>query len=93
MKPDGLRTEVRAADGSVSVGLLQRAVSGDWQAADCDGLAAAAAKVVEIRVPLRCLAAAGAAVAFFVALNQAGAELEHQPRHGPIEMELPDTVL
>jgi hypothetical protein len=29
-------------------------------------------------------------VAFLVAVNREGAEVEHHPRHGPIEVEAPD---
>ena len=93
LKPEGLRAEVRA-DGAVRVRLRQRDGTGDWRDVDCDGLMAAAAQVVEIQVPFRCLGLAPrAAVAFFVALNQEGAEREHHPRHGPIELQVPDEAL
>jgi hypothetical protein len=48
-------------------------------------------RVLELRIPFRCLGlVTGEAVAFFVALNREGTEVEHHPRHRAIELEVPD---
>jgi hypothetical protein len=49
-------------------------------------------RIAELRIPFRCLEAAPPGrVAFLVAVTRAGTELEHHPRHGPIEFDVPDT--
>jgi hypothetical protein len=46
--------------------------------------------VAEVRVPFRVLGvAARAPLAFIVGLNRGGYEVEHYPRHRPIEFDVP----
>ena len=86
LKPEGLRAELRA-DG---VRLMERAGTGGWTAMRCEGAEAAAAQVLEVRIPFRCLGlGTQAPVAFFVALSREGAEQERHPLHRPIELEVP----
>ena len=40
----------------------------------------------------RTLAGMAGLAAFFVALSREGTEVEHHPRHGPIELEVPGRV-
>ena len=51
----------------------------------------AVAEIVEVCVPFTSLdAAPGDPVAFIVAIARGTAELEHHPRHQPIEVHVPD---
>ena len=51
----------------------------------------AAGRLLELQVPFQCLGASkDATVAFIVAINHHGAEVEHHPRHRPIEVQVPD---
>src|SRR5688572_5672569 len=90
LKPEGLRAEL-SSDGAVRVELIQRNASGDVSAVSCNRTTAAAEQVLEVQIPFECLGVGRhKAVAFFVALNRQGAEVERLPRHGPIELEVPD---
>ena len=54
------------------------------------GIRAAVGRVLEVQIPFRCLGVVThQPVAFFVALNRGGTEVEHHPRHRPIELEVP----
>jgi hypothetical protein len=47
--------------------------------------------VLELQIPFQCLGGTpDATIAFIVALNREGAEVEHHPRHQPIEIRVPD---
>ena len=72
----GWRTGRAAATGSrVSVPAWQRR----------------SARSLELRIPFACLGVRPHdTVAFLVAVTREGAEVEHHPRHGPIEVEVPD---
>jgi hypothetical protein len=99
LKPGGMQVRLRqgsrpgsGGDDALAVHFEERLAQGAWQPRDCDGLAAAAREIVELRVPFRGLGAKGlTAVAFLLAVNRDGAEMEQHPRHGPIEIEMPDT--
>ena len=72
---------------------LERRASDDpeWREHPCAGLAAAIDRVLEIRIPLACLGTdAQPRVAFLLSVTREGAELELHPRHGPIEVDVPD---
>jgi alpha-amylase/alpha-mannosidase (GH57 family) len=88
LHPAGLSMAL-AADGSrVRVDVQHR---GRAPSPDCSGIRAAVGRVLELEIPFRCLGVVThEPVAFFVALNRAGTEVEHYPRHRPFELEVPD---
>ncbi len=90
LKPAGLI--VRLTDAGRHVRLEHRSdARADWRPRPCPGLAAAVQRVAEVRIPFACLgAAAHSRMAFLVAVTREGAELELHPRHGPIEIDVPD---
>jgi hypothetical protein len=91
LKPAGVQAVVRLEGRTVAARVEERPAAGHWQPRRCDGVRAAAGEIVELQVPFACLGVSvHDTVAFLVAVNQAGAEVEHHPRHGPIEVEVPD---
>jgi alpha-amylase/alpha-mannosidase (GH57 family) len=75
---------------ALTVRFEERLAEGNWTARECAGLVAAAADIVEVQVPFACLGATvPGAVAFLLAVNQDGLEVEQHPRNGPIEIDLP----
>jgi alpha-amylase/alpha-mannosidase (GH57 family) len=91
LKPAGVRVVVRAAAGAVETRLLARNARGDWDTLEPLGLNAAVGEVAEIQVPFRAIGVSThAPVAFIVTLHRGATEIEHQPRHRPIEFEVPD---
>jgi alpha-amylase/alpha-mannosidase (GH57 family) len=91
LKPAGLQVVVQHRASDVRVRFEERQPGGGWQPRECAGIAAAAGTILEAQIPFRCLKAEPQTrVAFFVAINRAGVEVEHHPRHGPIEFEVPD---
>jgi len=83
---------VMRRDGkSPDILLVRRSAKGDSDIAECPGLASAIGRVAEIQVPFTCLGAGPRdSVAFFVTLSEGAAEVEQQPRHEPIQFEVPD---
>ncbi len=64
-----------------------------WQPRVCDGVEAAAGEILEVQIPFRCLQVAQRGrVAFLVAVTRGGVDVEHHPRHGPIEFDVPDAA-
>ena len=91
LKPAGVRVGVRMNGGPVEARLQVRSDADEWRDAGPPGLAAAAGRVLEVRVPFGSLGVRAAdPVAFFVILSAEATELEHHPRHQPIEFEVPD---
>ena len=90
LKPDGCRIVVSGADGNVRALMVDRPrVS--TPARTCPDIKAAAGRQLELQVPFQCLdAKTDAKVSFFVALNRQCVEVEHHPRHQPIEVQVPD---
>jgi alpha-amylase/alpha-mannosidase (GH57 family) len=89
-KPAGHRIMVSGGDGQVAAELRTRH-DGSWAPQPCEGLAAAAGSILEVAVPFGGLGlSTGETLAFFVGLNGPGGELEHHPRHRPIEVTVPD---
>jgi alpha-amylase/alpha-mannosidase (GH57 family) len=96
LRPAGMQVVLRldeadrAARGpALTMRFEERLVEGTWRARACAGIAAAAGTIVELQVPLECLgAAAPGTVAFLLAVNREGLEVEHHPRQGPIEVDL-----
>jgi alpha-amylase/alpha-mannosidase (GH57 family) len=92
LKPSGARVGVREHGGNVGARLQMRpSATDDWQDADCPGLTAAAGRVLEIRIPFAGLGVRPPdPVALFIVLSRDATEIEHHPRHQPIEFEVPD---
>ena len=92
LKPAGLRVVIQVdGDGRPQSRIVRRSRGGSWEPIDCAGVMAAVGRVAEVQIPFRCLRTeAHAAVAFIVALHRGSTELEHYPRHQPIEFEVPD---
>jgi hypothetical protein len=92
LKPSGVRLLVRAdAHGRPSVTLVERSKTGSWDRRECTAIKAAVRAVLELEIPFRCLRVrTHDPVAFIVAVNRDEAEVEHYPRHRPIELDVPD---
>jgi alpha-amylase/alpha-mannosidase (GH57 family) len=91
LKPAGLQLVIRLDGAAVKTILQQRGSAGEWRARDCGQALAAVQEILEVRVPFECLGAEiGDTVALLVSVTRANAEVEHHPRHGPIEIEVPD---
>ena len=91
LKPEGCRIVVSGADGNVRALLVDRPRATGTPARSCPDIKVAAGGLLELQVPFQCLdVSQDATVAFIVSLNRQGAEVEHYPRHQPIELQLPD---
>ena len=91
LKPAGMRVGVQMNGGPIEARLQVRSDAGEWRDTGLPGVAAAAGRVLEVRVPFGTLGVRAAdPVAFFVILSAEATELEHHPRHQPIEFEVPD---
>jgi hypothetical protein len=91
LKPAGLQIVLRRDGKFADVLLVRRSAKGDWDVADCPGLISAIGTVAEIRIPFTCLGVSRHdSVAFFVTLSEGTIEVEQQPRHEPIQFEVPD---
>jgi alpha-amylase/alpha-mannosidase (GH57 family) len=91
LKPPGLQVVVRTGPDGAGARLEERLAAEAWRPRASDGLKAAAGDILEIQIPFRGLGVTPhERVAFLVVVMQGGAEVEHHPRHGPIELEVPD---
>jgi len=91
LKPAGIRVLVRAVPGGIETRLLGRNAHGDWESLAPPDLKAAVGQVAEIQLPFRAMnVPTHAPVAFIVTLHRGATEIEHHPRHRPIEFEVPD---
>ena len=91
LKPTAVRVGAEVTRGALHVGLQTRSETGDWRDVDSPGLTGAAGRVLELQIPFAALGAkTHEPVAFVVILSQEARELEHHPRHQPIEFEVPD---
>jgi alpha-amylase/alpha-mannosidase (GH57 family) len=91
LKPEGCQIVITEADGTVRAQMADRPRDGQAAARSCPDIKAAAGRLLELQVPFQCLgAASNSTVAFIVAVNRQGAEVEHHPRHQPIEVQVPD---
>jgi hypothetical protein len=71
--------------------MIDRPRGGRDTARTCADIKVAAGRLLELQVPFECLGVAkDANVAFLVAIIRRGAEVEHHPRHRPIELQVPD---
>ena len=79
-----------AAPGTATAQLFNRPQD-EWRAVDAAGLAVAAGRVLELRIPFGALGVRTPdPVAFFIVLARDAVEIEHFPKHLPIEFEVPD---
>jgi alpha-amylase/alpha-mannosidase (GH57 family) len=91
LKPPGFKVSLRAASGTPEVQVVERDAAGRWIPRDAPGVVASIGQVAEVRVPFRALGVPPRApMAFIVAVNRGGFDIEHHPRHRPIELEVPD---
>jgi alpha-amylase/alpha-mannosidase (GH57 family) len=91
LKPEGCRIVISAEPGAVRASMTERPRGGRDAARMCPDINVAAGRLLELQVPFQCLGVAkGVTVAFLVAINHRGAEVEHYPRHRPIELLVPD---
>ena len=96
VRVDGSRpmAEVLADGYGVSLNFLEPSgvrISVTQEPSSVMGVTSAAGPVLEVRIPFSSLGRiANDPIAFFVALNHGDAEIEHQPRHRPIELDVPD---
>ena len=91
LRPEGSRIVVSGADGHVRAEMVERARDKNIRSRNCPDIKVAAGLVLELQVPFSCLGAAhDSTIAFIVAVNRQGTEVEHHPRHQPIEVEVPD---
>jgi alpha-amylase/alpha-mannosidase (GH57 family) len=91
LKPEGCRIVISAEDGTVRASMTERPRGGRDAARVCPDINVAAGRLLELQVPFECLGVSkDATVAFIVAVNRRGAEVEHHPRHRPIELQVPD---
>jgi hypothetical protein len=91
LTPAGVRVSVEAGPGQAwSPRIVRREVSGARTSTTDEGLRVAIGRIAELQVPFAVLGVdRGSTVAFIVALNRGGAEVEHHPQHRPIEFEVP----
>ena len=90
LKPRGCRVMLALVGGEPRVQLVDQTADGS-KARNCPDIKAAVGRVLEVRVPFRCLGAVtNAALSFIVVLSRDGTEIEQHPRHRPIEVEVPD---
>jgi len=91
LKPEGYRIVVTAEGGTLRAEMTERPRGGRDLARRCPDINVAAGRLLELQVPFQCLGVSkDATVAFIVAINRHGAEVEHHPRHRPIEVLVPD---
>jgi alpha-amylase/alpha-mannosidase (GH57 family) len=91
LKPEGCRIVVSGADGNVRALMVDRPRVRTTPSRNCPDIKVAADRVLELQVPFQCLdARKDSTIAFIVSLNRQGAEVEHHPRHRPIEVQVPD---
>ena len=91
LKPEGYRIAVSGADGVIQAQLAERPLEGRATPRSCPGIQAAAGQLLELQIPFRCLGVPSqSTVAFIVAIDRDGIEVEHHPRHRAIEVEVPD---
>ncbi len=91
LQPAGLQLVVRREGVEVRAELRARGTSALSEPRDSDGVTVAADGILELQIPFRSLGVeTHAPVAFFVALNRGGSEVERQPQHRPIELMVPD---
>ena len=93
LAPAALRVLVRQASGALETRMLVRQPTGVTDVRECQGIAAASGRLLEVQIPFRCLGLKPrASMAFLVGLNRGPVEVEHHPRLRPIELSVPDSL-
>jgi alpha-amylase/alpha-mannosidase (GH57 family) len=91
LAPAGVRVLIRSGGPHYEVGIVARIAGDVSEVRGCPGSAAAVHRVAELRLPFNCLGLRpGSPVAFLVALNRGGIEIEHYPHNRPVELTVPD---
>ena len=91
LKPAGCRIAVVVAGGEARAEMVDRPRVPGTRPRNCPDIKAAVGRFLELQVPFQCLGVTkGSTIAFLVALNRHGAEVEHHPRHQPVELQVPD---
>jgi len=91
LKPEGYRIVITGDAGAVRAEVTERPRGGRDATRACPDINVAAGRHLEIQVPFQCLGVSkDATVAFIVAVNHRGSEVEQHPRHQPIELQVPD---
>jgi hypothetical protein len=91
LAPAGLRLVVGTDGDGVGAHLAERAGGDGWTGRWAPGLQAAVGRIAEVQIPFAALGVrAGDPVAFFVALADGEAEVEHHPVHAPFEVAVPE---
>jgi len=91
LQPEGCRIVVSGADGTIRALLVDRPRARTTPSRNCPDIKVAAGRVLELQVPFQCLdATRQSTIAFIISLTRHGAEVEHYPRHRPIEAQVPD---
>jgi alpha-amylase/alpha-mannosidase (GH57 family) len=91
LQPEGCRIVVSGADGTVRALMVDRPRVRTTPSRNCPDIKVAAGRVLEVQVPFQCLdATRQSTIAFIISLTRHGAEVEHYPRHRPIEAQVPD---
>ena len=91
VKPAGLRVSLADVQGQLETTVSRMSENKAWAPDQASGVRAAVGKVVELAIPFATLGArTGDRVALFVLVTKAGAEIDRQPRHQAIEIEVPD---
>jgi hypothetical protein len=91
LAPAGVRMLVRSSgSGGYDLGIVVRA-GAVAEVRGCPESEVAVGRVAELKLPFTCLGLEpGASVAFLVAVNRGGTELEHHPQDRPVELTVPD---
>jgi alpha-amylase/alpha-mannosidase (GH57 family) len=91
LNPVGYRAVVTTGPAGPDVRVLARDPAGRWDVVEGAEPRAAIGRILEVQVPFQSLKLTpGAPVGFIVSLKRGGVEIEHHPRHRPIEFQVPD---
>ncbi len=91
VKPAGLRVELAEADGVLRTTTLRMSQGRSWFPIEAPALRTAVGEVAELEIPFSMLGAStGDRIALFVLVTRGEAEIERQPRHQAIEIEVPN---
>jgi alpha-amylase/alpha-mannosidase (GH57 family) len=91
LKPTGCRIVVSSGDGTPRALMVDRPRNGNMPPRNCPGIKVAVGGLLELQIPFQCLGVSGGStISFVVAVNHGSIEVEHQPRHRAIDVEVPD---
>ena len=91
LKPAGLRVSLANVRGQLETTVSRMSGNQAWVPVQESGIRTAVGEVAELAVPFATLGArTGDRVALFVLVTSGGVEIDRQPRHQAIEIEVPD---